>query len=145
MPVVRDRAGRPEHVWTLENSHKINLLFATGHGPKDAAAALGITMPTFRKHYFSELEQWRVAKLKLKAKHLLTLDAQASAGSVPAAKELFKQIDKGNLAALAEAVKDRRSASPRATPKLGKKAERKEAAVQVKGKFAPPEGPTLLN
>jgi hypothetical protein len=110
----------------VENSNRINLLFATGHSIKDAAAVLGITQPTLRKHYFSELEQWRIARLKLKARHLEHLHREGEAGNVTAIKELFKQMDRGELAAASEAfTKAPKKAKP---PKLGKKAELEAAA-----------------
>jgi hypothetical protein len=140
VPQSRDRAGRPPHVRTQENSNKINLLFATGHDLKDAARAIGITLPTLRKHYFPEVEKWQVAQLRLKAKLLVKLDAEAEGGSVPAAKELFKQIERGALVKLADKVANR----GKAEPKLGKKELQRQAAGQVGGKFAPPAPPPLL-
>lgn len=133
-PVPRERVrgkGRPEHEWTLENSHKINLLFATGHDPADAAAALGISMPTLRKHYFSELEQWRVARLRLKAQQLQHLHDEGAKGNVAAIKELFKQMDQGRMVAGARDMA--KAPAPRPAPKLGKKqAAVIEAAEQSK-------------
>lgn len=146
IPRTRDKAGRPEHEWTVENSNKINLIFATGGEPRDAAAVLGITMPTLRKHYFSELEQWRVARLRLKAAQLQRLHEEGAKGNVAAIKELFKQMDKGALAQLSERVANRsgRPAQPK-PPAIGKKEAAKHAAGEVRGKFAPPEPPRLLN
>lgn len=144
VPRTRDKAGRPEHVWTVENSNKINLIFATGGAPKDAAAVLGITMPTLRKHYFSELEQWRVARLRLKAAQLQRLHEEGAKGNVAAIKELFKQMDKGALAQLSDRVANRAPAEPKPAAK-GKKQLQKEAAGRVGGKFAPPEAPSLIH
>jgi hypothetical protein len=144
VPRTRDKAGRPEHVWTVENSNKINLIFATGGVPKDAAAVLGITMPTLRKHYFSELEQWRVARLRLKAAQLQQLHTEGQKGNVAAIKELFKQMDKGALAQLSDRVANRAPSEPKQAPK-GKKEQQKEAAGRIAGKFAPPEQPQLVH
>lgn len=125
------KKGRPEHQWSVENSNRINLLFATGHEPKDAAAILGITMPTLRKHYFSELEQWRVARLRLKASALARLHAEGQEGNVAAIKELFKQMDRGAM--MDGAREMARPARPPKAPKLGKKQQmivEAEAATQ---------------
>lgn len=140
---ARDGPGRPEHVWTKENSNKISLLFACGYQPKDAAQAIGVSVPTLRKHYFSELEQWRFARIRMEAKLLAQLNAEGEKGSVGAMKELAKRIDKGRLEALAERVADRGRKEPKR--RLGKKEQQHEAAQGVRGKFAPPEAPALLN
>jgi hypothetical protein len=138
--------GRPEHQWSLRNSNRINLLFATGHSVKEAALAIGVSVPTLRKHYFSEVEQWRVARLKLTAAQLERLNDEAEQGNVAAIKELFKRIDKATIAELATRVANRPEAKPKpAGQKLGKKAELRRAAGEVKGKFKPPEPPQLLN
>ena len=140
-PIVtrREGPGRPEHVWSAENSHKINLLFALGHDVKQAAAAIGITVPTLRKHYFSEVDRRRVAKLRLKASLLMRLNGD---GSVAAIKELFKRIDKVELAQLATDVAGRgkRADKPKT---VGKKDAASLAAKAVGGKFAPRPAPLL--
>lgn len=141
VPRSRGKAGRPEKGWTQEKSNKINLLFATGREPKDAAKAVGLSMPTFRKHYFSELEEWRVARLKFEAVMLERLYAEGTKGNVAAIKELFKQMERGALARLSDQVANRKSAQP---PK-GKKEQQKDAADSYRGKFAPPSGPSLIN
>lgn len=143
----RDGPGRPAHEWTLENSNKINLIFATGGEIADAAAVLGITQPTLRKHYFSELEQWRVARLRLKASLLARLFAEGQKGNVGAIKEIFKQIEKGELDTLSKAVANRRPGRAPAEPKaprpapIGKKAGLEQAAEDVEGIYAPPAPP----
>lgn len=151
IPLHRGKAGRPPHEWTLENSNKINLLFAMGSTPEDAALAIGVTMPTFRKHYFSELAQWKQARLRLKAKQLQLLAAAAATGKVAAIKEMFAQIDKAGLVDLSNKAANRGQAASRQTeererqPRKGKKEERSEAAHAVTGMFAPPPSPRLVN
>lgn len=136
----REGPGRPEHVWTLENSHKINLLFAVGYDVKDAARAVGITAPTLRKHYFSEVARRREARLRLTARQLALLAKQAEDGKVAAVKEIFKRLDKGALDQLAAQVAKRgeRPVKPKAP---GKKEAASIAANAVGGKFAPPAAP----
>jgi len=141
IPEPRDGPGRPEHVWTLENSNKINLLFATGHEIGDAAKALSISQPTLRKHYLKEVEQWRVARLKLKARQLQYLNDEAGKGNVAAIKELLKAMEKGELAQLAARFSDRGREVKK--PKPGKKEQQREAARQVGGKYAVPEPPLV--
>ena len=119
IPRVKARGrGRPEHEWSAENSNRINLLFATGHDLKDAAAVLGISLPTLRKHYFSEVAQWDKARLKLKATQLARLHEEGTKGNVAAIKELFKQMDRG---AMVSGARDMATPAKPKGPKPGKK------------------------
>lgn len=145
VPAVRTKAGRPEHEWSVENSNRINLLFATGHELRDAAQMLGISLPTLRKHYFSEVEQWRVARLKLKALQLERLHDEGAKGNVGAIKELLKQAERGALVARARELATPAPEKKAPAEKLGKKATAKAAAADVRGKFAPPAPPRLIN
>ena len=144
-PVRRERGrGRPAHVWTLENSNKVNLLFACGYDIKDVAAALGITQPTLRKHYFSEVEQRRVARIRVRALQLERLNRAADAGNVAAEKALAGMIQ----GEVVKVISDRKAASQSApshgSSRVGKKEAAKQAAAGVTGKYAPPEPPALL-
>lgn len=148
IPAHRGKRGRPPKGWTLENSNKINLLFAMGSDPEEAARAVGLSMPTFRKYYFSELEQWEVARLRLKAKQLLLLAEAAATGKVAAIKEMFAQIEKAGLVDLSNKAANRGAGRPaeerERQPRKGKKEERNEAAHAVTGMFAPPAAPNRL-
>ena len=147
MPVRERRQGRgrPEHVWSQENSNKINLLFAMGYDVKDAAAALGITQPTLRKHYFSEVEGRRAAELRLLGLQLSRLNDEAAKGNVAAIKELNALRERGLLMRLSEKVTRRGKAEPKA-PAKGKKELALEAAQQVTGRFGVrPAPPRLIN
>lgn len=141
VPPGRGKRGRPAHVRTQESSNKFNLLAATGSGLEEIAAVLGVSMPTLRKHYFFEVERYEVAKLRLKAKLLSGLMTEADGGNVAAAKELFKQVERGELARLA-AVK------PKKEPKLGKKERVEREAKQPPsswGELIAPIGESLPN
>ena len=116
IPAGRGKRGRPAHVWSIENSNKINLLFATGHDHHDAAAVLGISAPTLRKHYFFEIERHGAAKLRLKARLLAGLSRDADQGNTAAAKELFKQIERGSMPGAAAHMRTKAKPKP-----LGKK------------------------
>jgi hypothetical protein len=136
--------GRPEHVWTIENSNKVLLAFARGRSPKDAATAIGVSVPTLRKHYSSEVAQREAAALRMEATQLSRLNDAAARGSVPAEKQLMKELQKGRLDALASKVAGR-DARPLKAPPLGKKEQAKASAKAVGGKFAPPPAPSLLH
>ncbi|WP_244552311.1 hypothetical protein [Allosphingosinicella indica] len=118
--------GRPEHAWTRENSNKVLLAFARGLGPKDAATAIGVSVPTLRKHYFAEVAKRREARLRMEMTQLARLNAQAEAGNVAAEKELLKQLEKMHMREAGRAM----TKTPKA-PKLGKKEERHAAAAEA--------------
>lgn len=146
-PVQPDREarGRPEHSWSLANSNKVLIAFARGLTVKEAAVAIGVSVPTLRKHYFAEVAKRQAARVRMEIAQLARLNDAAATGNVAAEKELLKRMDKAALAELAERVADRGSRPPAPQPKLGKKASAKAAADLVTGKFAPPPQPKLLN
>ncbi|PZT95570.1 hypothetical protein [Sphingomonas sp.] len=135
--------GRPEHRWSLENSNKVLLAFARGLDVKGAATAIGVSVPTLRKHYFAEVKKRADAKLRMEMTQLARLNAQAAAGNVAAEKELGKRLHQAVLQDTAERVANRgRNGAP--TPRLGKKEEAKAAAQAVTGRFAPRPAPARL-
>lgn len=143
LPVIERAAkrGRPEHVRSAENANKISLLFALGRSVADAAKALGITQPTLRKHYFSEVEQREAMATRLEADQLLSLHDQARDGNVSAMKELLARLDKAMTAKLSESLPRKRTTEAR----KGKKEEAQEAATSVAGLYATREPPSLMN
>lgn len=146
--IVREaKRGRPAHERTERNASKVSLLFAMGHDLKDVAAALGITQPTLRKHYFSEVEQREAMRLKLRAEVYADLFAEAKDGNVGAMKKLLDLVERGELLALSASVRNRKGedkAKPKVVP-IGKKQEQQIAAEAVEGIFAPRPTPVRLN
>lgn len=135
--------GRPEHLWSRANSNRVLLAFARGLSVKEAAKVIGVSAPTLRKVYFSEVAKRREAQLRLEMTQLARLNAQAEAGNVTAEKELFKQLDR-----LRQRDQGQAMAAPAPTvrpERLGKKAEAAKAAEQVKGLYEPPPPPSQLN
>lgn len=94
--------GRPEHVWSRENSNKVLLAFALGWSVKRAAKVIGISSPTLRKVYFSEVAARAEAADRLDMTQLGRLNTQAEAGNVSAEKELMKQIEKRQVRELGQ-------------------------------------------
>jgi hypothetical protein len=136
--------GRPEHCWSRENSNKVLLAFARRLSVKDAATAIGVSVPTLRKHYSSEVAQRDAAALRFEMVQLSRLNEGAKAGSVAAEKELGRRLDKAALQHLAEKVVDR-GVTKKAAP-LGKKEAARVAAKEAVKKFRPRAGPpSLLN
>lgn len=147
-PVQLDREarGRPEHRRTKENSNKVLLAFARGLSEKEAATAIGVSVPTLRKHYFSECAKRKDARLRMEMTQLSRLNDAAAEGNVTAEKELFKRLDRGHLEQVADRVANRgTNGAPPKTPKPGKKAAAQQRASEVRGKYAPPPPPRLIN
>lgn len=137
--------GRPEHKWSRANSNKVLLAFARGLDLKEAATAIGVSVPTLRKHYFSEVGKRDAAKLRMEMTQLARLNSAAEGGNVAAEKELGKRLEKAALADTAARVANRgRNGAPPREPKLGKKEEAVARAEAVQGKYAPRPAPTRL-
>jgi hypothetical protein len=136
--------GRPEHKWSLENSNKVLLAFARGLDVKDAATAIGVSVPTLRKHYFAEVKKRDSAKLRMEMTQLSRLNSAAAAGNVAAEKELGKRLKMATMEDTAERVAGRGRNGAPASQKLGKKEEAKVAAQAVTGRYAPRPAPARL-
>ncbi|WP_210357636.1 hypothetical protein [Sphingomonas beigongshangi] len=136
--------GRPEHAWSIENSNKVLLAFASGRSVKEAATAIGVSVPTLRKHYFAEVAQRDAAALRFEMVQLHRLNEGAKGGSVAAEKELARRLDKLRVDQLSDEVS--RGARPPRPPAIGKKEAAQQAAEELRGQYeAPPPPPGLLN
>jgi hypothetical protein len=93
IPQGYGKRGRPPHIRTKENSNKIILLLAQGWPDQRIAAAIGITIPTLKKHYFSELKVRDAARDRVEAIGLLSLWSLGREGNVAAMKEYFRRHD----------------------------------------------------
>lgn len=114
------KAGRPEHSPTDENRNKVNMLLVMGWSNKRISKTLGITAPTLRKHYFSELKFRDDARDKIDARHAMLLWQQCEAGNVAALKEFRKFMDRNDLMKSSALYADDKI-KLKASPKLGKK------------------------
>ncbi len=141
----RNAAGRRSHEPTDENRNKIMLLFALGWTKDRIAAALKLSMPTFRKYYFSEIKQAGDALLRVKARHVEVLFAQAQSGNVGALREFGRMLDRVDMDLLSDNVSNRVAVDETPSPRLGKKDQRLEDAAGVTGMYAPPAGPARVN
>lgn len=92
------KRGRPAHIPTDENRRKVVVLMAFDKNEEQIAAALGITPPTLRKHYFRELRAKLEARLRLEGKLLAALMAEVDSGNVSAIDKVFKRLDRHDLA-----------------------------------------------
>lgn len=114
IPPNRGKRGRPQHVPTKENGNKIMLLLAQGWTDIRIAAAIGITVPTLKRHYFSVLKKRDAARDRVEAIGLLTLWNLGREGNVAAMKEYFRRHD----AAIGDVFDDKVETEAR---RLGKK------------------------
>ncbi|CAN5336344.1 hypothetical protein BH10PSE12_BH10PSE12_02820 [soil metagenome] len=143
-PVMPRRVGRgrPEHIWSRENSNKVLLAFARGLSVKEAALAIGVSGPTLRKVYFSEVAKRAQSRLRMEMTQLARLNAQAEAGNVAAEKELMKQLDRMRQRDQVRALAPEPTAKPE---KLGKKEAALKAAERVRGLYEAPLPPGQMN
>jgi hypothetical protein len=122
-PVDQKRGGRgrPTHKVTEENRNKVKVMVAMGHEVDAIAAALDVSVPTLRKHYFSELKPASTARLRLRADLDEKLYLKAIDGDTSANKELDKRLRTAELEAMKRARADRE-------PDKGKKEAALDAA-----------------
>lgn len=85
--------GRPQHIATVEYRNKVKLLLAFGWSNGRIACALGITEPTLRKHYFSELKFRGEQRDRMDASLAMRLWKEVEGGSVSAMKEFRKLVE----------------------------------------------------
>lgn len=124
-------SGRPAYEPTDDDREKVRVLKAGGMSNEAVAEAIGISEPTLRKHFSSELDR---ATAKVRAELLMARYRAAMGGNVAAQN---KMIDLVTAAGVQE------SRAPK-QPKLGKKEQRQAAAQQVGGKFSTPTPPKLV-
>ena len=124
-------AGRPEHQVDPRNAAKIMAWALAGMTVAEMAEGLGISAPTFRKHYFQDL---RKAKLKaaraIEVQAIEQLQAAAADGNVSAMKELRRIAAEKRIEDLPGEWTKRPT---KAAEDEGKKAARRRAAVRPDG------------
>jgi hypothetical protein len=135
IPEGYDGKGRPPHVADDRKRNKVMLLLAMGWTNGRIAAALGLDVKTLRKHYSQQLRTREVALDKMRAGRLTVLWEEMEKGSIPAAKEIGKEIGRiealtfGDLPAHSDrhAPRDRKAGAQQ----LGKKEVAKIAAASA--------------
>lgn len=111
--------GRPEHIATQQNRNRVSMLVALGWSNKRISAALFVTLPTLRKHYFSELKFREVARDRLNATMATKLWELFMSGNVAAGKEFRDLVDQNDLMLYGQTAPQ--SAEAAKPPRLGKK------------------------
>jgi hypothetical protein len=127
VPANWGERGRPEHIPTQQNRNRVSMLVALGWTNPRIAAALYITVPTLRKHYFSELKFREVARDRLMTGVAMKLWEGVQAGSVSAIRAFRDFIDRNDLMVYGHTAKPAEATKPAKPEKLGKK----EAAARA--------------
>lgn len=91
------KRGRPQHLPIQGNRNKVNMLLAFGWNNDRIARSLHITVPTLRKHYFSELRYRDEARDRLDASLAMNLWRQVEAGNVSAMREFRDLLEHNDL------------------------------------------------
>lgn len=100
VPANKGCKARPQHAPTAENLEKAVVLYGLGRKDADVAAALGISIPTLKRHYFSSPDLQaarRNAAMMLEGELVQRLMEQSKAGKVAATEKLLKRLDKSRL------------------------------------------------
>ncbi|MGA0561709.1 hypothetical protein ACO2RV_04610 [Ancylobacter sp. VNQ12] len=131
MPILPrgETRGRPKHAASLENRNRVNMLLALGWSNDRIAGALGITLPTFRKHYFSELKYRAVARDRLDMRRAELLWRQVEGGNVGAMREFGRLVEKNDTMRAEREMAER--PPPPQPERLGKKVVDKQRAMDA--------------
>jgi len=142
---VDAKRGRPEHEPSEENIIFVMVLLASGQTNQEVAKRLGLSVPTFRKHYLHLIKHRELMLDRLKTKLRVTQIQQGLSGNASALNAALSMLDKvGSEGADAKFKGREKPKQQEKTRKLGKKEERQLAAQKVSGKFAPPSAPKLI-
>lgn len=145
VPANKGMKGKPQHAVSPENLVKAILLYAMRRTDLEVASALGITIPTLKKYYFSNSELQSIrrnARAFVEGELLARLNRDSLNGKTGATDKLLKRLDKAGLEGLSDRIKARGKAEKK--PALGKKEQQKLNAAEIKGRFAPREAPPRL-
>lgn len=131
VPANWGQRGRPEHIASQKNRNRVSMLVALGWSNKRIAAALLVTLPTLRKHYFSELKFRDVARDRLNANLATQLWQLFMDGNVAAGKEFRKLLEVNDRMAVEEAMGSQPASDAAPVERLGKKAMDRRRAVDA--------------
>jgi hypothetical protein len=122
----KEGRGRPAISWDRVTANRVLLCFVRGWTLKKTAVHIGLSVPTLRKVYFSEVAKRTSAAERMEMRQLERLNDQAEGGNVGAEKELARRIEALRM----RDASAKYAAEPKAKrpPKLGKKDQRKLAA-----------------
>ncbi|MGD9923915.1 MAG: hypothetical protein AB7V13_21110 [Pseudorhodoplanes sp.] len=96
IPEGHGKRGRPPHVVTNQNRNKVIMLLALGWSNERIASAISVTLPTLRKHYFSQLKVRDIQRDRLMASLAMRLWTQVEAGNVTGMREFQRFLDRND-------------------------------------------------
>ncbi len=138
VPDNHGRRGRPQHIPTQENRNKVSMMLAWGWSNDRIAAVLRCTLPTLRKHYFSELKFREVARDRLVMQQAAMLWGQFKDGNVAAGREFDRLMERNDIEVGHRSFYDgqRRDTEEERPQPIGKK-EAAAAAAATAGQGTP--------
>lgn len=126
------RRGRPQHIPTRENINKVTMLVALGWGNERIASSMDITLPTFRKHYFSLVKRLRsTARDRLDASFAMHLWKQVQEGNVGALRLWMLFMDRNDRMEVERTMGSDTPDLPAPQLRLGKKMADEQRAVDA--------------
>lgn len=129
VPLNRGRRGRPQHIPTQENRNKVSMMLAWGWNNERIAGVLRCTLPTLRKHYFSELKFREVARDRLVMQTASILWQQFKDGNVAAGREFDRLMERNDRMEVEHSMG---TPSPEAVPmRVGKKVIDEQRAIDA--------------
>lgn len=117
------RRGRPAHRWSKEAADRVILGCAMGYTPSEIAEGLGVSLPTLRKYYFSELKMRDMHRTRSELWMAQRLAEQANQGNVGALKELRRTFEVRDRILAERKLRNETTEEP-----IGKKEEARRAA-----------------
>ncbi|MFC3693112.1 hypothetical protein [Chenggangzhangella methanolivorans] len=120
-----ERRGRPKHKPTEQSRMVVQVMSAVNKRNGEIAEAIGISEPTLRKAYKSELHNGRA---QIRAEVLFRMMEQVRAGNVSAMNLILRQFDQADVTEAARYFDGAEPPQPRQT-QIGKKEAAAEAAT----------------
>ena len=126
------RRGRPAHRACQKNRNKVMLLLAMGWSNERIANAIHCSVPTLRKHYFSELKNRDIQRDRFDAWRFEKAIEQADAGNVGAQRLLNQLVEKNDQQLATTRFRDaQEQGKGKAARPLGKKEQARRDAGRV--------------
>lgn len=126
------KRGRPAHVACQKNRNKVIMLLALGWSNERIAAALHVSQPTLRRHYFSELKLRMIQRDRLDAYRFEKALEAVEGGNVGAMRLLGQMIQKNDLMLNTRtSPSEKKPASSKKSEPVGKKEAEKQAAIDI--------------
>ncbi|MCV0381770.1 hypothetical protein [Nitratireductor sp.] len=138
------KLGRPEHEPDEEKIIFVMVLLASGATNREVAKTLGLSVPTFRKHYLHLIKHRDLLLDRLQTKLRVSQIRQGLSGNASALNAALGMLERVKAESADRTVKARGTEPAKKPEKLGKKEQQKMAAQNVGGKYATPVPPKLV-